>query len=215
MRKYRILLVSGFIVLAACSLGFAGTWNEVGDAGDLPATHQITYGNGPLTAITGNLPIDADVDLYCIHISDPLVFQAQIYGAQLSDPDLWLFDSAGYGITHNDTVQYGYTGLTGTYVPGPGTYLIGISGSYRYATSGSGAIWATPQAFAERAPDGPGAGSPIVSWTGAGVVDPYFSAYTIYLTGADFCQLAVPEPGDLLALGAGLFGFCGWLRRRK
>src|SRR5437016_4480378 len=68
------LIAAGFALtatLAFASRAHAQTWNEAGDAGDLPATAQVTTGAGALTSIHGNLASPSDVDMYCIHVPDP------------------------------------------------------------------------------------------------------------------------------------------------
>src|SRR5262245_3203458 len=91
----------------------AATWNETGDAGDSLLTAQSTVGVWPLTQINGTLPHDADLDLYLIRITDEANFLAYRNGALANtDPDLWLFNFSGFGVTFNNTTAGGQTVLT-------------------------------------------------------------------------------------------------------
>ena len=115
---------------------------------------------------------------------------------------MWLFDLNGFGITYNDSVLGGQTELTGTSVPGPGLYYLGISNGGAEAGSLGGAVWITNLLVGERSPDGPGAAQPLSGWTSYGLNDGTV-AYEIYLEGVGF-STAIPEPATLglLVLGA-------------
>jgi hypothetical protein len=187
----------------------ATIWTEVGDAGNLPGTAQITIGVGPLTSITGTLPDNSDVDMFCIQITDKANFRAAISPlAATVDPDIWLFNANGFGISANNTVTGGQAWVTGANVPSNGMYYLAISSDMASALSAGGAIWNPVYVYTERAPDGPGAAQAITGWGGNPVND--MTSYTVQLTGAGFCE--VPEPGSLSVLVAGL---CGMLLRRK
>lgn len=187
----------------------AATWNEVGDAGDTPGTSQVTVGAGPLTTISGTLPIDADIDMYRIAITDRTIFQAAITGQTgFADPDLWLFDAAGFGIALTTNVAAGQTLITGAFVPSNGDYFLAISSSGVNAISAGGNIWLSNPGAAQRAPDGPGAAQPFLSW-GAG--SPLTkTSYTIQLQGAGFSQAPEPSAAVNLIFAGGML-----LLRRK
>ncbi len=185
--------------LALCALASAParaqSWAEVGDAGELPATSQTTVGSGALTQIIGSFASPADADVYCIHITGQQAFVAGILCAAYTDPDIWLFDSSGLGVTHNDVCQAGMTKITGLYVPGPGTYYLAVAYGGRQALGPGGlAIWQTQLFTGERAPDGPGAPGPIVGWGGIGNPTT-LTNYTINLQGVDYCSQVVPARG--------------------
>jgi hypothetical protein len=199
--------------LLAASAASAGIWTEVGDAGDLITTGQVTSGSGPLTLINGSVAANADADLYQISIVDEAVFTAstktQYGGSTAFDSRLYLFNSSGMGVTFNDDDPvYGGLGstITSTFVTTNGLYWLAIS-KYPLSPNGTngGFIWNANPYNTERAPDGPGAAFPLASWTGA---FPGGSplAYSIALTGAAF----VPEPATLALLGLALLA----LRRR-
>jgi len=191
-----------------------GTWDEFinggGDAGDLPATAQVTDGAGPLSMITGIIAPDGDADTYCIHIDDPSSFEATTtFNGTAIDTQLWLFDENGLGITFDDDDPYYGDGLQSTirggYVQYPGCYYLAISTYDWDAMNANGLeIWADSPYNVERAPDGPGAPGPVAAWGGTAYSD---GPYQIDLRGASYC---IPEPASLslLALGALL------LRRR-
>src|SRR6266704_5955204 len=185
-------------LITAHTATLAATWNETGDAGDSLFTAQSTVGIGPLTQINGTLPTDSDLDLYLIRITDEANFLAYRNGALAqSDPDLWLFNLSGNGVTFNNTTAGGQTGLTTANVTANGLYYLGISNGGAVAASSGGAIWNTGNGgpfVGERAPDGPGAASPFTGWSSMGINNSTFN-YTITLQGADFA--AVPEPSCL------------------
>jgi len=180
--------------LAACPRGAsAQIWTETGDAGSLVATAQHTSGTGPLTTILGTFADSSDVDVYCIHITTPASFFAGIQCAAMTDPNIWLFDAAGTGLTAQDNCQFGYASITGLHVPVPGTYYLAVAPEGRQAASPAGPIWLT-SVFSpvERAPDGIGAPGPLVGWVGTGLLNAYAANYHVTLTGAEFCDAATP-----------------------
>lgn len=192
-------------LMAARTTTLAATWNESGDAGDSLFTAQSTVGIGPLTQINGTLPSDSDLDLFLIRITNAASFLAYRNGAVAqTDPDLWLFDLSGNGITFNNTTAAGQTGLTSANVTANGLYYLGISNGGAVANSSGGAIWNTGNAgpfVGERAPDGPGAASPFTGWSSLGVNNLTFN-YTINLQGADFA--VAPEPSSMALAMLGL-----------
>jgi len=195
MRSTR--LTPAFVLLAgwifAPALAPAASWNEQGDAGDLPGTCQITAGTGALTQLTGSLPTDADVDMYCFRITDRGSFFAFRVCSGISEPDLWLFDQNGVGIELNDGCMFSQTNLSWSFVPANGLYYLAVSLSDRDARNPGGqAIWNPPSVGAPRAPDGPGAPGPLQSWGGAAFpLGPV--TYSIQINGATFCDIPVPN----------------------
>ncbi|MCP4801185.1 MAG: hypothetical protein GY893_14680 [bacterium] len=184
-----ILLVSIIIVALPVTAG-AQTWTEVGDAGDMIATASISSGSGPLTEITGSISIMPDhVDMYCINIPDLLAFAAYINCALISAYDLWLFDENGNGVTMNDHCDGGMVLISALYGSTPGQYYLAITATDDEAISSTGTIWDPPYMPGERMPDGPGAASPLTSWTNSMPLE--FLPYSINLVGAEFCDNAV------------------------
>ncbi len=199
------------LALVAGGVGFASaqSWAEVGEAGDLPGTAQTPVGVGALTTITGNLLTTGDADMYLINIPNPGAgFEAKTSGNSTTiDTQLFLFDAAGMGVTHNDDDPLGtvlQSRISNAFVTTPGNYLLAISRYNRDPQSAGGLIWANSPFNVERAPDGPGAGQPITSWvnTNAG------GDYQIDLRGANF----VPEPASLTLLALGGLAL---IRRRR
>ncbi len=194
MRLLVVLTLAAAVSLAATP-ALAQVWNEVGDAGDLPATAQVPTGTGALTAINGTIQPN-DADMYCIYISDVDGFSATTCGGTTGDSQLWLFDADGMGITFNDDDPGGcglQSTITGIYVPGPGQYYLAGSAYTWDAYSAAGEIWMDTPFGAERAPDGPGAASPITHWGDTGY---YEGPYTIFLTGTTYCEFTPVEPSS-------------------
>lgn len=160
---------------------------EQGDAPDvLPG--QATTGTGTMAGIRGTLTA-ADVDLYCIMITDPSTFRASTgSGGATFDTQLFLFDSTGRGVTMDDDDPGGgvQSTITGAFVTSPGTYYIAIS-QYNIdpVDANSALIWANTPFGVERAPDGPGAANPLSSWSGTAGSG---GNYRIAITGATWCS---------------------------
>ncbi len=156
MRKHAQLWLSGIAVAALIASAGAQTWDETadggGDAGDLPSTAQITNTGSPqpLSAITGTIASSTDVDMYQIIIKDPTSFKAWTTGV-LSDSQLWLFDSFGNALWHNDdrpsdVVQSGQ-GFYHSYL-GPGSaaanYRLSNAANTGQLGTGTAAWWGWP-----------------------------------------------------------------------
>ncbi|MGI8924266.1 MAG: DVUA0089 family protein [Fimbriimonadales bacterium] len=203
----KLMVLAGALCMAWPAVA-GGVWGEI-DAGPLPPG-EMTMGEGPLVAIRGGLDFNDLEDMYCITITDVAGFSASTLGGADWDTQLFLFDVDGMGVTFNDDSGGGVQStITGAFVPDVGTYYLAISSFDNDALSAGGEIWADTPFGEERAPDGPGAGSPITSWDGGGTSG---AGYTIALTGAGYCM--VPEPGTFLALGVGLAALVA-SRRRK
>ena len=187
MRTMLVLLAMALI--AGADGAGAQVWNEIGDAGQLPATAQLIIGGGVLTRINGSL-VTNDADMYGIVIFDPGAFSATTCGVSTFDSQLCLFAENGNGLTFNDDDPGGcglQSTITGIYVPGPGHYFLAVS-RYDYdPLNGAGLeIWADSPFGSERPPDGPGAPGPVAGWgsTGSSV-----GPYSITLTGAYYWDL--------------------------
>jgi len=156
---------------------------------DLPA--DITGGansNGTAT-LTGNRA-GFDKDMFTICVSDANTFEASVVGGATWDSQMFLFDSAGLGVLHNDDEPLPGTSfqskITGVPLASGGLYYLAISGFNTDPFSvGNFAIWNNDDGAGNfntvRAPDGPGAANPISLWIGAGNAG---GAFTITLTGA-------------------------------
>ncbi len=207
---WKTILIGGF-ALAISSAAAATPWLEIGDAGSLPGTAQITIGGGPLTIISGNIFSSSDEDMYLINISNPAAFSATTVGTggTAFDTQLFLFDSTGLGVYTNDDAVGLRSTLPAAHALGPalpGQYYLAISTFDNDPVSGAGLIFPNtfPGVFG---PTGPGGAAPITGWAGAGST----GTYNIHLTGANF---GVPVPGTVLLVATGLLGV-GTLRRRR
>jgi len=208
MKKFVILAVASAMAASAS----AQLWDEIldggGDAGDLPASAQLVMGAGSLTTITGAFFGALDADMYMINIDGPAGFSATTVGGTTADTQLWLFDLSGIGITFNDDSVGLASTITSTFVPAAGMYFLAVTQYDLDAYSFGGLeLWLDGPFGTERAPDGPGAASPIDHWFGSGGTA---TSYSITLTGASY----VPEPGTFVALGLGVVGLA-LARRRK
>ena len=137
------------------NVGYAATYTETGDAGDLPATAQIVSGTAgtALTSLSGALTLTnaiSDSDMFEINISNPGAFSAAttafVAGANNFDTQLAVFTLTGAGVVTNDDAANG--GSQSSIAAGSpvasfaaGNYYLLISGSGRYAVSSGGLIF--------------------------------------------------------------------------
>lgn len=194
--------------LAFAAVASADIWTEVDDAPDSPSPGQPTLGVGPLTDIFGTLGsgiVVADVDMYCVRVTDPTAFGAIVDSADF-DSQLFMFDIGGFGVNHNDDNVGLLSGLyslgpaAGTPAPIPlvagAMYGLAIS-SYDVdpVDAAGGFMWADSPFGDQTAPElSPG---PLGGWSGDGGE----GAYHIRLVGATFCDVPEPASLSLLALG--------------
>jgi hypothetical protein len=221
-RDFTGLACSLCLVLSAAlhsSSASAAGWVEVGDAGDLVATAQVTVGPPPLDFISGTIFTSLDKDMYEIQITSPATFSATVaLGGSLLDTQLFLFDAAGSGVYANDDpVAANFLSiLPSGHASGPvavGTYYLVVSGPDNDPTSLGGEIFDDVN---------PGVQLAVL----AGAIDgwtPTFSVfggtYSIDLTGAEFANstAGVPALGIWgLGLLAAVLGIRGsWFLRSR
>lgn len=200
----RYAFISGAAASILATAAFGGVWSEIGDAGQTASTAQATIGTGELKYIDGELKVGDDVDIYCIRITDVPTFYANS-GASF-DAQIFLFTMAGIALTMADQNGGGNQGiLSGTFVPGPGDYLLAIS---RYnndpVDASNNLIWNNTPRNTERAPDGPSTSNLLHHWNDGGPSTG--GKYKIDLKGATFC----PTPGAV-----SLLAFAGALAARR
>lgn len=210
------LLLWCCLLVMACP-SFAGSvWNELGSAGNLPGTANITSGAGSLDLISGNLMSVTEVDMYQIMISDFASFSAMTEDCIfcVDDPQLFLFDSAGRAVYMNDDGPSGSQSELPAGSPyGPtadGLYYLAIGWFDNEPFSALGRMFV--DSIDTSGPD-VGGSSPITFWNNDAIGrDDLPTAYNIHLAGASF---AVPEPGTLVLLATGLAGLAGLRSRRQ
>lgn len=197
------------------------------DAGDMPATANLTRGAGGLNKITGQFVRTDDADMYCINILNPAAFSATTVGGTSADTNLSLFTLSGVALAFNDNTSTSVrqSTLTGLFVPAPGLYLLAVSrndvgfGAATYTrpldSLGNLIFDGPPQGstvgnrVGEFAPLVPG--TSIAGWETASGFQLFNTNYNIFLTGADYHL--VPAPGSMALLG--LSGLAGLRRRRR
>jgi hypothetical protein len=216
MKKIPATALAAAAMLALALPATAQTWDEVGDAGDLPGTAQVTVGAGPLTSITGTVSSGTDGDLYQIFITGGGTFSATTVGTPgtLLDTQLFLFNGAGIGVYANDDT----VGSARSTLPSgnpltpttPGLYFLAITGFDRDPVSSAGFIFPNTPFQGVFGPTGPGGRQPLSGYDGPGQ---FTGTYTIALTGAEFA--VIPEPGTLTLLGASALGLLAYSRRRR
>jgi hypothetical protein len=191
-RSRRAVVAAALLTMTAVAAGptLAQTWTETGDAGDAVASAQSTTGAGALTQITGSLQFNSDVDLFCVEVSDPQTFSASLQCVMAADPSIWIFAPSGLGLAHNDVCMFSGKTIPPGFV-GSGTCYVAVTQAGRQAYSAGGAMWQTFLFTGARAPDGPGAGGTLLSWSGGGPL-PGVTPYILNLTGASYCGSAVP-----------------------
>jgi hypothetical protein len=209
----------------------ADTYTETGDAGQLPATAQVTTTTlGPLTALTSIVGQTtqtneiADADMFEIFISGATTFTASttafVPGSNDFDDQLSLFTSSGAGVLTNDDAAAGgdqaSLSSAGTTLA-PGDYYLLISGSGTYPVNASGTLIFPNYTDGTTDPTGTYAATgsgPITAYTGN---SNEAGKYTIAISGAQFANtsLLVPEPSTVAAIVAGFGGLALALRRRR
>jgi len=220
MKRFSVFLCIVLLVFGIVGSAKALPWTEIGDAGQLISTAQLTVGSDPLTEINGNISNPNDVDLYEIFINAPSSFSASMNWpsgtVDFVDAELFLFDAAGLGVAWNDDTagpDFRPEIPAGSAVQPTtiGIYYLGIAAFDNMPVSSGGLIFIN-SLDDPTGPDGPGAAFPVSDWTGVDKNVETFGPYSITLTGTSFG--AVPEPTTMLLFGAGLVGLAG-LGRKK
>ena len=220
----------------------AQTWTKTGNPGNLPSNAQVTVGTGALETITGVFSYTttgaeratvnvSNPDLFAIQIDGTSPFSATTLGqpSDLYDTQLFLFDSAGYGVYANDDAfDFGRGALISPDIsPAPGLYYLGIASEGIVARSGTTAATdifnntvddttgATP--FTGLRTPRPGAG-PLSRWF-LSSLDVETGYYTVALTGASFAAAPnaapVPEASTWVSFGLPALLVLGVLARRR
>ncbi|MFN6490279.1 filamentous hemagglutinin N-terminal domain-containing protein [Nostoc sp. DedQUE03] len=158
----------GNIVVETGSPPSAIPYTEVGDAGKLPSTAQATNSSTSETvsAISGTLDNDNDIDLYQLFLSKGQKFTATTVGGSEVNTQLFLFDGNGLGLAMNDddysvndeTRQSTLPLYEPFIAPNSGKYYLGISIYENNPYSSEGAIFEYGYLI------GAGAGFPISGW---------------------------------------------------
>jgi hypothetical protein len=188
VRQLKLRIATALATLSLLALApAAGAADEVGDAGDLPATAQDLSG-ADVDTINGTAADPSDIDMYRVCIGGGGTFSASSVGGTSVDTQLFLFDSSGHGVYANDDQMEGVVqsllpaghSLTpqarGDYYLAVGAYNLDPLGADEPSFgSGTGVV----------GPTGPGGAQPISGWGGRpGGPGPY----TLTLTGAECAE---------------------------
>jgi hypothetical protein len=206
MTTTRSIGVALAIILGLTPPAAAITFNEVGDAGNLPAFSQAAGVLPLLTTITGSIGNSTDSDMFAITISQAGTFSATTVGTPgtLDDTQLFLFRFPGLGVVANDDSNFALRSTIPSTPVTPGLYFLGISGFDVDPVSPGGLIFPSSPFGSVFGPSGPGGGSAITGWQGSGTTGTYSIALDLQ---------PVPEPGTLLLFGTALAG-AAWVRAR-
>jgi hypothetical protein len=223
--------IAGFLP----NLAHAATFTQIGDTGQTLSTAQeIPAGLDPLTAISGQISGTNTIGLFKIFLTGGQTFSATTVSANtlinvpidvllgapnpnLIDPQLFLFDADGNGVYGNDD-SFGSTQATlpsGGFSPlQSGFYFLAVASAGLTPVSSGGSIFGPADATGIFAPNGVGAGQPLLGFTGTGGSN---WRYDIALTGVTTNAHAVPEPEHTAGLiaAAALFFSYRWGRKRR
>ncbi|HAX75508.1 MAG TPA: hypothetical protein DCY88_06695 [Cyanobacteria bacterium UBA11372] len=152
----------------------------IGNAG---ITNTQPFGT-PLTSIAGNLGNGDNIDLYQIYLPSG-TFTAAVGSTNLNT-QLFLFDSGGIGVIGNDddVAIASFDPNISRTISNAGNYYLGISIAGFEPQSSGGLIFDFIAAD-PTTPNGPGAASPLSSWS-TGPLSPGQEGYTINVSGAQF-----------------------------
>lgn len=222
---FRRRLLTGLFILTICfcfpRATRAQSWDEVGDAGELPGNAQVPMGSGPLTTVRGQLGFN-NVDMFEILITGGGTFSATGQGTPpFYSPNtlLILFDSQGRGVYANDNIfpPDPFFGPGTSLLPAnhpltplsPGRYFLAVT-TYDYIPSSlGGAIFPCLGCTSSGVfgPTGPGGTLPVTTWSGFSFGGS--GNYTITLTGARF-PLSDSTPPVIVPTVEGTPGLGGW-----
>jgi hypothetical protein len=223
MSKKLFLSLAALFILSCAPLR-ADTVAASG-AGALPGTAEDLTGVN-VTEITGSIPDTTDpllgVNMFAINITDYQDFSAITIGSPfgITDTELFLFNSGGFGVMGNDDIDGGNTlsclpsadGSSPCESPLPsgvgptsdGTYYLAITRSSNDPLSVSGEIFTIFNSTDVVGPDlTAGGNDPITDWDGGAFTsaDTDLVNYQIDLTGTS--PVTAPEPATwgLMAIG--------------
>jgi hypothetical protein len=206
VKKSLLFLWAGVLALSAAGATQAVTFTEVGDAGELVAT---AWGTGTGIDTTRGL-VDHEADLFALVLpAGPFTAWTYPYDGPAAgnnfDPQLFLFDSNGFGIIANDDWPGSSRSQINTTLSA-GLYYIGIP-VYDYdPISVGGMIFPNFPRDMQFGATGPGGAAPLSDWQGSASG----GNYTLRISPS-----SLPESTTLILFASGLAGLVALRRRSK
>ena len=209
-------LVVAALAISMAEVSQGAIYLESGDTGQLPGTAQAAAGTGSSLEIQGTLIDGFDVDMFRIWIADPASFFAMTVESPffVSDPQLFLFDSAGAGVYMNDDGDGlgSQSALPQSHALGPilpGVYYLAMGWFDNEPLTGAGRVFVNGTGTS--GPNPMTAGMPVISWNDdfSGRIDLPID-YSVLVGGVT----AIPEASTLLCAGLGLATLWKYWNRR-
>ncbi|KXI28198.1 hypothetical protein AX660_17625 [Paraglaciecola hydrolytica] len=197
------MLKAAFAGLFLSATGFAnaGLILEIDDTGDSLITAQILAGG--TTQVSGTIDTNSDIDLFGFYWGGGILDLNVYQDNSGLDTQIFLFDSLGFGLFHNDDAPFPNSIIQATLAAG--AYFVGISSWSNDPLSVDGAIF--PSDFTgQLSPTGAGGASVLSNWeydgvsSGAYLLD--ISSTAQYPTN----DVEVPEPSILAIFALGIMG---------
>ncbi|AAZ25965.1 DVUA0089 family protein [Colwellia psychrerythraea] len=183
------------LVLSVSGFANAGLILEIGDTGDNLNTAQSLTGG--TTQVSGSISTNNDVDLFSFYWGGGLLDLNVSQDNSALDTQIFLFDSLGFGLFHNDDAPFPNSIIQTALAAGE--YFVGISSWSNDPLSVGGAIF--PSDFSgQLTPTGPGGASSLSTWEYDG------NSSGAYLLNISSTASQVPEPSTLAIFALGIMG---------
>jgi len=196
--KYKLtkVIFTSFIITAFNLMNIANAtlMVEAGDTGDSLNTAQLLAGG--TTQVSGVIDADSDVDLFAFNWAGGLLDLSVTQDNSALDTQVFLFDSLGFGLFHNDDAPFPNSIIQTTLAAGE--YFVGISSFSNDPLSSGGAIFPTDWS-GQLSPTGPGGASALTTWEYDGTSN---GAYLLDISST--APKDIPEPSTLAIFAFGM-----------